>query len=398
MNLLGSRGVDDLARDLGKRDGGAGFPWSSILESVTESIIQAVRVGPPLETYAGELRRPRGIRWVCEGLVMADVPNGWTAAGSTGKSTFAAALALSHAAGIPFLDRETVQGVPLYLDWESTGDDLEEKLWLLARWYDLRSVPAVHRLKMGGAAVQHAAAIANRIDSLGATLVVWDGMQAACGPLGQSGSYEALAQDMEFLIGILPLTTHLFLDHVTGDELKSGAVPLKPRGATRKIEWLRNHWTLSLDRDAQRLGQHLVGWTHTKINRAAYLPPFGVEVLHRPDEMGFRIVQEADVEPLRERMPPWRQLLTVAIEALPRTLSNRDAAELWLGKTDDKSIDRVRAIVNRDHGRNFRKYTDGTFGPSTRWAEGAARTSTDRTNGPHPHLRPVDDEPEELPF
>ena len=101
-----------------------------------------------------------------------------------GKSTFAVALALCHAAGLPFLDRETTQGIPLILDWESTADDLEEKLWLLGRWHGLRSIPKVHRLKMGGPAVQHAAAIANRIDSSARR---WSSGMACKPPAGRSG-------------------------------------------------------------------------------------------------------------------------------------------------------------------------------------------------------------------
>lgn len=361
LNLMGSKSVDDLVRDLGKADGGAAFPWAKVLESATESIIQAVRVGPPPETYRGELRRPPGIRWLCDGLVMADVPNVWLAAGSTGKSTFAVALCVCHALGYPFLDRETTQGVPLYLDWESTADDFEEKLWLVSRWLGVAALPPVHRMKLSGPASQYAAPIANRIDSLSATLCVWDGVQAAGGPIGQYTNYESVAMDLEALVGLLPTTTHVLLDHVTGDELKAGAVPLKARGATRKVEWARNQWSLVLDRDAQQAKRHVVGWTHTKINRAAYLPAFGVEVLHRPDELGFRLLAEEEVEPLKEKMPAWRQLLAVAQQA-GRPLMNREAAQLWKGKTDKKDVDLVRALVNQ-RPKVFTRNEDGSFQP-----------------------------------
>jgi len=123
----------------------------------------------------------------------------------------------------------------------------------------------VHRLPMRGPASMHAAAIANRIDALGATLVIWDGVQAAGGPLGQYTSYESVAMDLEALVGLLPPTTHLMLDHVTGDDLKGGAVPLKARGGTRKVEWARNQWSLILDREKHAEKRHVVGWTHTKI-------------------------------------------------------------------------------------------------------------------------------------
>jgi hypothetical protein len=405
LNLLGSNSMKDLVRDLANAEGCAAFPWPKILESATESIIRAIRVGPELESYGGLADRPPGISWLCEGLVMANVPNVWLAAASTGKSTFAALLALYHALGEPFLGRPTTRGVTIYLDWESTGDDLAEKLWLGSRWLGLRAVPhGVHRLPMRGPASMHAAAIANRIDSLGATLVIWDGVQAAGGPIGQYTSYEAVAMDLEALVGLLPPTTHVMLDHVTGDDLKGGAVPLKARGGTRKVEWARNQWSLILDRDAHISKRHVVGWTHTKINRSDYLESFGVEILHRPDELGFRTLAEEEVEPLKEKMPTWRQLLLVAQQA-GRPLMNREAAQLWRGNTDRKTVDLVRATVS-NHKRVFTRNENGSFEPHWSTVRVGANGTATANDGPEseserpaPHIIEGDAEGDfELPF
>jgi hypothetical protein len=360
LNLLGSRSLVELARDLAGVPGLGGMPWSAIIESATESIIQAIRLGPEPESFGGLRDRPPGISWLCEGLVMADVVNVWLAAASTGKSTFAALLALYHALGVPFLDRATTKGVSLILDWESTWDDLAEKLWLGSRWLGLDAVPdGVYRLPMRGPAARHASAIANRIDALGATLVVWDGVQSAGGPTGQYASYESVAMDLEALVGLLPPTTHVMIDHVTGDDLKGGAVPLKARGGTRKLEWARNQWSLILDRDAHRDRRHVVGWTHTKINRGEYLPAFGVEVVHRPDELGLALLAEQEVGPLREKMPDWRQL-QVVIEEAGRPLTYREAALRWLGEVNDKTLKKIKLTVER-HARAFDKANDGAL-------------------------------------
>jgi hypothetical protein len=203
----------------------------------------------------------------------------------------------------------------------------------------------------------------------------------------------------------LPPATHLMLDHVTGEELKAGSVPLKGRGSTRKVEWARNQWTLTLDRDAQALRRHVVGWTHTKINRGEYLPSFGVEVLHRPDELGFRVIDQSEVAPLKEKMPAWQQLLAVAQEA-GRPLMNREAAKLWKENTDKKTVDIVRALVNQ-HPRAFTRNEDGSFQPH--WSlvrVGAIGTTTDNGTGAgtperepeyQPDYEPWE-EPVELPF
>lgn len=381
VNLLGSRSLDELAKDLANRDGGAGFPWRSILEAVTESIIQALRVGPDVESFGGITDRPPGISWLCEGLVMAHVPNVWLAAASTGKSTFSALLALCHALGQPFLGRPTKQGVTLYLDWESTADDLAEKLWLGSRWYGLSRVPeGIYRMPMRGPASMYAAAIANRIDSIGATLVIWDGVQAAGGPVGQYTSYEAVAMDMEALVMSLPPTTHVLLDHVTGDDLKEQKVPLKARGGTRKVEWARNQWSLILDRDAHLSKRHVVGWTHTKINRSDYLEPFGVEIIHRPDELGFALLEESEVEPLKDRMSDWRQLLVIAQE-VGRPLTNREAARLWKGDTEKRSVSLVQHLVN-NRTQTFTRNADGTFEPH--WSVKAWETESEPVGARRP--------------
>lgn len=371
LNLLGSNSAKDLARDLAAVPGCDRYPWPRILESATESIIRAVRLGPDLETYAGEMDRPPPVRWLCDELVMAGVPNVWIAAASTGKSTFSVGLAVCHAAGAPFLGRQVTRGVPLYLDWESDGDDFREKAWLVSRWLGLRTVPPVHRLPMRGAASGNAAAIATRIDQLGATLVIWDGVQAAGGPVGQYATYESVAMDLEAVLGMLPPTTHLLLDHVTGDEMKTDAVPRKGRGGSRKVEWTRNQWTLILDREAHLSERHVVGWTHTKINRGRYLPSFGVEVLHREDELGFRVVGEEEVKPLHEKMPTWKQLLVVAQQA-GKPLMNREAARLWKGDTDTKTVKLVGMTVDTNP-KTFTRNADGSFEPhwSIRtWASG----------------------------
>jgi len=404
LNLLGSNSVRDLVKDLAGANGSSAYPWAKIFEAATESIIRAVRIGPDLETYGGAMDRPPGIRWLCDGLVMAGVPNVWIAAASTGKSTFAVALCVCHAVGMPFLDRPTTKGVPLYLDWESDADDFREKIWLVSRWLGLRDVPTIHRLPMRGAATANASAIANRIDQLGASLVVWDGIQAAGGPVGQFSTYESVAMDLESVLALLPPTTHVLLDHVTGDEMKNDAVPRKGRGGSRKVEWTRNQWTLILDRDAHAAERHVVGWTHTKINRGKYLKPFGVEVLHHPDELGFRTLNESEVEPLKEKMKAWQQLLAVLQEA-GRPLMNREAAQIWKGKTDKKDVDLVRALVNQ-HPKVFTRNEDGSFQPHWSLVQTGSMATTvvngtthAEPEGPEgwPEYEPWE-EPLELPF
>lgn len=392
INLMGSSSIRDLIRDLGNTKGGAGWPWDEIVAQGTESVIQAFRAGSALETYEGELRRPPGIRWICDGLVMADVPNAWIAAGSTGKSTFAVALGVHHSLGEPFLGREVSKGVPLLLDWESTSDDFEEKLWLTARGLGIRAIPKFHRMRMRGPISTQLRAIANRIDEHGISLVIWDAVAAAGGPISEHAGYEAVAGEIEAVIGELPVTTHLLLDHVTGDELKVSAIPLKARGAARKFEFCRNQWTLILDRDQHADNRHVVGWTHTKINRGAYLSPFGVDVVHREDELVFKVLDAQDVTPLQERLQPWQQLVAILTRDGP--LSFQDAALQMFGQDNERSVRDVRKIYTLDHGVHLTRLPDNRL---------AARDPGGFVEVGRPDLRFIhaeddDEDQDELPF
>jgi hypothetical protein len=384
INLLGSNSVRDLVRDLGTAPGGAGWPWDSIVAQGNESVIRAFRAGADLEVYEGELRRPSGIRWLCADLVMADVPNVWIASGSTGKSTFAVSLGVHHAFGAPFLGRQVTRGVPLLLDWESTADDFEEKIWLTMRGLGERAMPKFYRMRMRGPIGSQLRAVAQRIDQYGISLVIWDAVAAAGGPISEHAGYEAVAGEIEAVIGELPTTTHLMLDHVTGDELKTSSVPLKARGSTRKVEFARNQWTLVLDRDAHADHRHVVGWTHTKINRAAYLQPFGVELLHREDELTFKVLEASAVGPLQDRMAPWQKLVAILTKNGP--LYPRDAALIMIGQDTPKAVHGVMAIFNKDGTVHMTLLPDGRL---------AARDPGGFVEVGRPDLRVVDDE---VPF
>jgi hypothetical protein len=227
-------------------------------------------------------------------------------------------------------------------------------------------------------------------------------VQAAGGPVGQNASYETVALDLEALVMTLPPTTHVLLDHVTGDELKAGAVPLKARGGTRKVEWARNQWSLVLDREKHHEQRHVVGWTHTKINRTLYLPAFGVEIVHRADELGFQVLEEQEVGPLKEKMANWRQVL-LALEEAGKPLSRREIAVRWLGASDPASLKKVGAALGQY--RSAFADVDGRIQPSEGFAGRVGATGTAAANGTAHTVLATEtndeewDEPEEqLPF
>lgn len=398
INLMGSRSIADLSRDLDEASAKSGLPWRRWLESACGTVVQAHRQGNPVEIYEGEIPRPLGVSWLCQDLVMADVVNVWIAAGSSGKSTLAAILAVAVGLGKPFLGRSVAQGVVLYLDWESSEEDFREKLHDAAAGFGSRAVPKILRVRMRGPLKNQIHEIAELITKYHVILVIVDAVAAAGGPMGE-GNYEAVALDVETAINMLPRVTILLLDHVTGDDVKTGNVPFKARGSVRKTEFARNQWTLTLDREQMDAGRHVVGWTHTKVNRVRYLPAFASEIEHGDGWLRVRTVDKSQVAALVERMSDIAKMRDAVRRNGPMT-----DAELALevcGSDSKANQAKIRSYLSRDNAEEgpktmVRSKVDNRIGLtiSAPWDATRSATPTSRV-ADRSHLRMLDeaDEP-----
>lgn len=375
VNLLGSRTQADLVKELRERAEGLDVDWASVVASGCESVLDAHRSGVDVETVEGEIDRPAPVRHLVKDLLIAGKANCWVASAKTGKSTLAKLLCLCHASGVPFLGRETARGVPLYLDWEDDRETYDETLYLAARGLGMPTrLPRTHYIRMAGKRLRdQVEALSRIIIERGVTLIVIDAIAAAGGPPGDHTSYETIALELEHTIGMLPPVTVLGLDHGTGEEVKSGGVPLKGRGSIRKLEFFRNQWSLVRDQEASERGQHVVGWTHTAINRGAFQPRFAVELIHREDEVVARAVGLAEA---RSMWPTMRKIdRCIAVIRNSPGLNVRDIAE---GLAEEKAptnsdVESVRITLKRerDRGTEARVYTDneGHWWPVDRAAE-----------------------------
>lgn len=393
VNLMGSRSLVELGRDLDELTGAAGLPWRRMLEAACGSVTQAYRRGPDLERYEGVLARPPAVSWDCDRLVMANVINTWIAPGSAGKSTLAAILCVAIGAGMPFLGRETRKGIALYLDWESTDEDFQEKLHDAAAGMGLSEVPLVYRLRMRGPLKAYVHLISELIHRLGITLVVVDAVAAAGGPMAE-GNYEAVALDLESAVGFFPTVTTLLLDHVTGEDLRNGNAPVKARGSVRKTEFSRCQWTLSRDHEQSELGKHVVGFTHTKINRGRYEPQFGVEIEHGDGWVRAREIQADAVAPLVEKMSTIQRMRQTLMRNGPMEV--KELALDVLGSDDERACGHIRSNFSRDHGKTISRLPDGRLAarnkPTLRVVEPA---KNERNNGRNTRFG---DDDEGVPF
>ena len=326
--------------------------WKTLLREANESVIRAHRKGRPFMHTQGEISRPAEPAWACQGLLLKNKPNCWLGASSTGKSTLAKAMCAYYASGFRFCDRIMEQGVPLYLDWEDDYDSFNRTVFDVCRNLGVWPLPHMIWRDMHGSRLRNQLeAIAEVIDREQVGLIVLDAVAAAGGATGEYMGWEAIALEMEDCIGVLPPVTVLALDHVTGAEHRaqnsgSAAVPIKARGAERKLEYLRNQWSLVADPEAEQLGLHKVNWYHTKCSIGRKELPFATEIVHREAEIS--IIPQVAAVPASEPVPDdaaSRLLATLA------TTSGRSVHELCLqmdGKVPSKArYNSVRTTLER---------------------------------------------------
>lgn len=340
VNLLTTAGVTlkSIGEELNSEELGLDVEWSRILRDGFESVLDAHRNGIVVRSVGGEIERPPPPKWLCDGLVLKDKVNCWLGAAGTGKSTLAKTFCVYYAAGFQFLNRHTEKGLALYLDWEDDEEDLKRVAHDTCRNLGVWPVPELLYISMRGKRLRdHVEWLATLVDQRKIGLIVLDAIAAAGGSPGEHMSWEAVALELEQCLGLLPPVTILGLDHVTSDEHKNGhnVVPTKARGAERKVEFVRNQWTLVLDRGEQEVGKHVVSWNHTKVNVIVPRMAFTTELVHRDGELSV-------VERGIEASP-------AAVERMPVSKQN----VLYVAENPGKTVEHICVAVRGQSTRNM---------------------------------------------
>jgi len=392
VNLLGTNTPKMLAADLDQATDMAGWPWRRIVEQAFGSVVEAHRAGDEVRLLGGRREAPMSPPHVIEDLLIADVANTWFGPGGTGKSTAGAAACVAHTLGEVFVGRTVVPGVPLYLDWEDEEEAFERILWEVSRGYGMNESARVHWRRMKAPLASDIAYISALIDRIGATMVVIDSATRAMGAAGDHGTYESTAISFAEAIRALGKVTTLIIDHVDGAAVKAGEPAKKAYGSIHKLNFVRNAWSLTLDDEAST---QTVGWSHAKINHGPKRPPFGMRYDRDPVYGGLSLAPVAaeDVSPIAERMTLATKIATLLGRMGP--LSVRDITEVIYGAAEKKDTESVRKTLNRDMGKRFRTYSDGTWAMKD-WRPGR---TPDRSDTPDIRLvNAADGDPEPLPF
>lgn len=367
VNLLAATGstLKGIIEDLNDAEVGVDVDWKRVLLDGFEEVLDAHRNGLVIEMVGGDIAPPKPLEWFCDGLLLRNKMNCWLAAAGTGKSTLAKVLCVAHAAGVPFMGRDVGKGLSLYLDWEDDKDDLNRVAYEFCKAMGIWPVPYVGWISMKGKRfrdnVEH---LGQKIAETGTDLIVLDAIAAAGGAQSEHTSWEAIALELEQALGQLPPVTVLGLDHVTADEHKNAKtiVPVKARGAERKVEFYRNQWTLMRDSEKLKQGHHVVTWYHTKINAALPRPEFSVEIVHEPGRLTIHEqTMEASPEAV-ERLPIGKQNV-LYVRHNPGATA-RDIAIAVRGSDERTKVVATQVELRREAGRGEVWQREGHWYPA----------------------------------
>ncbi|MES2210929.1 MAG: AAA family ATPase [Chloroflexota bacterium] len=350
FNLSGSEARNRLAKTLTAR-ADIGIDWVDVLEDLCRRVLAKERAGDPIEKV-GALPVPIGETYRLDPMLPQDQTTILFGDGGVGKSTLAAALAVSVQTGASLVEGWVPRRAPvLYLDWEAGRNSLNRRVRGVAMGGHLPDVVQIDYRNCRRAGPLHAFAedLATVVDREGYGLVIVDSVGMAAGVGSEGGDANESALRLFSAIGYLQ-TTVLAIDHINKTDAADEHRKARPYGSIYKGLLARATWELRLSNTER--GSFL-GLYHTKSNDSAMLAPVSLQVLHEDD--GSIRYERLD------RMPI----------GLTKSLTQRDQIVAVLREyghmTADEIADvlslaenKVRAVLSR-HGDQFVKLPSGKW-------------------------------------
>ncbi len=353
FNLSGSETRSRVAKAIGQRAGGMEVDWLDVLEDFCRRVLAAEREGtPPIRV--GALPRAMGVEWRLDPLIPVGKPVILYGEGGTGKSTLAAACAVSVETGISvvpgFIPRKASV---LYLDWESDQDEINDRVRSVAMGAHLPGPASILYRACHGPLADQVEDLARLVAEHSIGLVVVDSVGLAAGTSSDGGDAAESALRMFAAFRVLEAARHgcsiLAIDHVSKAETEVSGRSARPYGSIYKVNLARAMFEL---RRGVTMGSTTnLGLYNTKSNVRGIIAPIGLEVDHADD---------GSVLYARSEHLPERSQSTLA-ERIYAALSEGHLEISDIAKAIREPENKVRATLSR--------YRDNLFGrlPSGEW-------------------------------
>lgn len=281
FNLSSTTARTTLAKTLSARSS-TKVDWTRALEQLCQHILGEERRGEPFERV-GRLARRQGTRYLLYPMMPVDEPTLLFADGGTGKSYLAVAIACSVQAGIPILPGFDLRkkGPVLYLDWETSRDEINERVQAVCAGAGIEPVEFFYR-RCTTALTDQVEEVAGLIAQEGIALVVADSLGFALGQQSERGSAEETA--IRFFTAVRHLkTTVLGIDHLKKEDAQSKGGPLKPYGSGYKVNAARSTWSVRKQNDVD--GDLIL--ENQKLNNGRRAAPVGLRATFEENEDGL---------------------------------------------------------------------------------------------------------------
>lgn len=343
FNLLAAATRVQLAKRIAEQSAG---PWVAQLHEFCYEVVKAERTGPGIES-TDKTVRGRTLRYLLKPFMPRGMATLVYGEGGTGKSTLAAAVAVSMQSGHSvFPDWTVEESCPvLILDWEASKEVWEDRLNAVAEGAGLPAESVRYRA-CRRRLVDDAEAIAEAMSDLpGIGLVIVDSVNMA---FGFSGEHQDPAEAASRAFNVIRQVSGtdiawLLIDHVSGETMhnrSNGHTPLKAYGSVAK-QWLaRQQFYLAGEREATQTRQELV-LKHTKANYSWTMKPMPM-VIHREDgTIRFEFSEAIEDSELSQQLT-LPQRITAVLRAGPTTVpALRQALSM-----DSKKADKDKVWVN----------------------------------------------------
>jgi len=284
-----------------------GPPWEALLERFFLDVLDRERSADEIVNVGQAEPRPE-VDFMLRPFLVADVPTILYAREGTGKSTLAAAVAASVAAGIGFLDGWTVSKPSnvLVLDWEADARAWNDNLVAVSAAF-LPSVPSgVFYQRMSGSLPDNIYNVAAAIEEYKAGLVIIDSVTMAS-PKGGSGADASESATQLFkAIRHLGVTT-LLIDHVNKASGKDAAD--RPYGSVFKPALARATYELRVDEErldgnlSTPEGESWLVLVHTKANLTAKQYPVHLTQSRLPGIISYAEINLLAGKPPKSDVP-----------------------------------------------------------------------------------------------
>lgn len=338
FNLSGSEARNRVAKTLAVRANTRDeIDWTDVLEDFCRRVLAAEREGEPIE-FAGDRPQRLAPPWRLDPILAADKPTILYGSGGTGKSTLATAIAVSVETGVMVVPGWIPRRAPvLYLDWETTVDDVDEHVKGIAAAANIPGAIRIRYRRCYGPLADQTEELVRIVTEHGIGLVVVDSVALAAGS-GSEGSEASEGAIRLFSAFRLLGTTVLALAHIAKADSNEPGRAASPYGSVFYTNLARA--TFELRRSAGPDDVARLGVYNTKSNVRRPLPPIGLEV--RQEDGGsiaydtFSITDDAT---LSRRLSVW--------DRARAALADSDMHEEELAEQIEVDEKVIRTTLNR---------------------------------------------------